>query len=196
MNDRLLIVFAKNPEMGRVKTRLAKDIGEEKALAVYFKLLNHTRNVALETDADVAIFYDQYVDTEDEWDNQLFQKYKQAGNDLGERMYNSLAKGKEKGYHKICLIGADIWGLNADIIDKAFEKLAYHDWVFGPAKDGGYYLVGCREPQKEVFDLEKWSHPLVLNETLKICNDLKLSVGLVDELNDIDTIEDLKGTDL
>lgn len=196
MNERLLIVFAKNPEQGKVKTRLAKVIGEEKALAIYYKLLNNTRNIAMEADADVAVFYHQYVDTEDDWDNQQFQKYKQEGKDLGERMYNAIVKGKEKGYQKVCLIGSDIWGLNAEIINTAFGRLAYFDWVFGPAKDGGYYLIGCREPQKEVFELEKWSHPLVLNETLKICDQLNLTVGLVDELNDIDTVEDLKGTDL
>lgn len=196
MNKKLLIVFAKNPEIGKVKTRLAKSIGDEKALAIYYKLLNNIKQATEGVDADVAVFYHQFIDTEDEWDNQRYKKFRQEGNDIGERMYNALEKGNALGYENICLVGADIWGLTPEILNRAFGRLEFHDWVFGPAKDGGYYLVGCRSPLKEVFMLEKWSHSLVLKETLMICDKLSLSISLIDELKDIDTVEDLKGTDL
>lgn len=196
MNKNLLIVFTKNPELGKVKRRLAKDIGDEKALAIYYKLLNNTKNATEGVDADVAVFYNQFVDTEDEWSNSKHQKFKQAGSDIGERMFNAMAKGKELGYQKVCLIGADILNISSEIINRAFGRLDYHNWVFGPAKDGGYYLVGSTKPEKEVFNLERWSHTNVLKDTLLLCDKLNLSVSLVDELNDIDTIEDLKGTEL
>jgi rSAM/selenodomain-associated transferase 1 len=196
MNKDLLIIFAKNPELGKVKTRLASDIGEEKALAIYYKLLNHTRKVSAPAKADKAIFYDMYIDTEDEWQKDVYKKALQEGKDLGERMYNAMMVGKSWGYKKVGIIGTDIYDLTTEIIDHAFSRLTYHDWVFGPAKDGGYYFAGCHEPVPEVFDLQAWSHDLVLKQTLEKAYDLELSVSLIEELNDIDTVEDLKGTDL
>ena len=88
----LLIVFKKNPELGNVKSRLASEIGEEKALAIYYRLLNRTRQVALPAKADKAIFYDRYVDTEDEWQADGVKKSLQQGKDLGEKMYNALVQ--------------------------------------------------------------------------------------------------------
>ncbi|MDX1628665.1 MAG: glycosyltransferase, partial [Fulvivirga sp.] len=77
MSQELLIVFVKNPELGRVKTRLAKAVGEEKALAIYFALLSRCHALTEQLSCDVAIFYDRYIDTEDQWDNHRYQKYKQ-----------------------------------------------------------------------------------------------------------------------
>lgn len=196
MNKNLLIIFAKNPELGKVKTRLAKDIGDEQALAVYYKLLNNTRKTVALADADKAVFYDSYIDTEDEWQQNDYRKALQQGKDIGQRMYNALVLGKSFGYQKVGLIGADVYTLTADILNQAFKKLDYYEWVYGPAKDGGYYFVGCHNPIPEVFDLEAWSHDLVLKETLEKANALNLSVGLIEELNDIDTLDDLKETDL
>lgn len=196
MSKDLLIIFAKNPELGKVKTRLAREIGEEKALAIYYKLLNHTREISAPANADKAIFYDQYIDTEDEWQESNYKKALQEGMNLGERMYNAMMLGKSWGYKKVTIIGADNYELTTEIIDHAFSRLTYHDWVFGPAKDGGYYLVGCREPLPEIFDLPAWSHNLVLKQTLEKAYELNVSVSLIEELNDIDTVEDLKGTDL
>lgn len=196
MNKDLLIIFAKNPELGKVKTRLASEIGEEKALAIYVKLLNHTRKVSAPAKADKAIFYDQYIDSEDEWQEDLYKKALQEGNDLGERMYNAMMLGKSWGYENVGIIGSDNYEITTEIIDHGFRRLTYHDWVFGPASDGGYYFTGCHKPVREMFSLQSWSHNQVLKETLEKAYELKLSVSLIEELNDIDTIEDLKGTDL
>ena len=94
------------------------------------------------------------------------------------------------------IIGTDIYDLTTEIIDHAYSRLTYHDWVFGPAQDGGYYFVGCRKPVPEIFDLDEWGHDQVLKQTLEKAYNLELSVSLIDELKDIDRAEDLKGTDL
>ena len=196
MHKNLLIIFTRNPDLGKVKTRLAREIGDENALAVYYKLINHTREVTSIIDTDKAVFYDTYVDTEDEWQGKQYRKALQEGADLGERMFNALMKGKEWGYKNIGIIGTDAYGLTPEILNRAFGRLQYHDWVFGPAVDGGYYFVGCREPHREIFNLSAWSTDTVLKETLEKAHQFKLSVSLVDELNDIDTLEDLKKSPL
>ena len=194
MNKSLLIVFCKNPALGRVKTRLAKSIGEEKALAVYYKLLSNTRAAVKDVKADVAIFYDHFIDSEDEWDNNRFLKETQSIGDIGERMFHALSKGKEWGYEKVCLIGSDIYDLTAEVIDEAFVHLNDNDYVLGPAKDGGYYLIGCSNPVYKVFQLKAWSHDGVLDQTINKIQKIGFSYKLIKELNDIDTIDDLRGT--
>lgn len=192
---KLLIVFCKNPLLGQVKTRLAKTLGDEMALAIYLKLINHTQNVVKAVDADVAVYYSDYVDTEDNWNNAYIKK-RQHGKDLGEKMFNAISAGLNMGYASVCLVGTDIYELTPGIIDGAFDKLNTSDVVIGPARDGGYYLIGMTRPDAKVFDISAWSTSSVLEETLLRVQEQGLGCAILKTLGDIDTEEDLQGTNL
>lgn len=192
---KLLIVFCKNPLLGQVKTRLAKTLGDEMALAIYLKLINHTQNVVKAVDADVAVYYSDYVDTEDSWNNAYIKK-RQHGKDLGEKMFNAISEGLNMGYASVCLVGTDIYELTPVIIEGAFDKLNKSDVVIGPARDGGYYLIGMTRPDAKVFDISAWSTSSVLEETLLRVQEQGLGCAMLEALGDIDTEEDLQGTNL
>ncbi|GAA0891360.1 TIGR04282 family arsenosugar biosynthesis glycosyltransferase [Fulvivirga kasyanovii] len=194
--NRLLIIFVKNPEPGKVKTRLAKTIGDEAALAVYLKLLTNTHQTVDGLECDKAVYYSEYVDSEDNWENSRYQKHLQKGDDLGQRMFNAIHEAFVSGYNSVCLIGSDIYGLTQNIITQAFNKLEINDVVLGPAEDGGYYLIGMNKPYSGVFQVPQWSTSTVLSDTIKLIEDQGLTFDKTQTLKDIDRAEDLKGTDL
>lgn len=193
---KLLIIFVKNPEIGKVKTRLAKSLGEEAALAVYLKLLTHTQHVVEGLDCDKAVYYSKYIDTEDNWDNKHYQKHLQKGADLGERMAHAISTALAIGYDSVCLIGTDIYEITTGVINHAFSELEKNDVVIGPAKDGGYYLIGMNRPYPQIFNLKQWSTSNVYSKTIELIEQAHLAYGQTKMLNDIDVLEDLKGTDL
>ena len=187
----MLIVFVKNPVLGKVKSRLAKSIGREKALFVYKRLLWKTREIVLNVKCDKLICYSDFIEEKDIWDNEIFWKGVQRGADLGERMFNSIQMAADNRYEKICLIGSDNLELSSKILVDAFESLEKFDFVIGPAKDGGYYLIGMKQPNKNIFKDKAWGTNLVLEQTIRNIDDLGLKVNLLPELNDIDEIDDI-----
>ena len=190
MNSDLLLIFVRNAELGRVKTRLASALGDEQALDIYLKLLEHTASICGELDTDKKVCYSQSVETNDMWDDAIFAKAKQQGSDLGERMLGAFTAGFEQGHDKIVLIGSDCYELSENHIKAAFSALDSNRFVLGPAKDGGYYLIGMQHLRTDLFRDKKWGTSTVLNDTL---GDLKgEDVFLLEELNDIDTIDDLR----
>jgi len=192
---KLLIIFVKNPELGKVKSRLAKSIGEKKALSVYKKLLERTKEVLMEIEIDKRVCYSEIIDQEDLWENSNFQKSLQKGDDLGVRMHNAIDAAFKDLYGKICLIGSDIMDLSDEIIKNAFNLLDDHDIVLGPSFDGGYYLIGMKSPAKELFLNKKWSTGVVLEEAIDEIKKLKLTYAFLPTLNDIDEIEDINDKD-
>ena len=194
--NRLLIIFARNPELGKTKTRLAKKLGDEVALAIYYKLINKMQEVTADLSVDKAIYYSSFIDKEDSWDNTIYQKYLQHGDSLGAKMHNAISEGLNRGYNQVVLIGTDIYSLTSDIILEGFDILQTNDLVLGPAKDGGYYLVGMKKPQPSIFNLKKWSHNQVFSQTIELIEDASLTFGTTQVLNDIDEPDDLVGTDL
>jgi uncharacterized protein len=192
MERELLIIFYRNPELGRVKSRLAEAIGEEKALAVYLKLAAHTRLIASRLEADKVVCYSEYVDTEDNWLSEIFYKDLQTGSDLGERMAHAFEKAFGKGYRSVCLIGTDCPEITTAIVQEAFTRLADHDAVIGPAVDGGYYLIGFKRPVNSVFKNKLWSTDTVFNDTMSDFRKENLRVHLLPVLSDIDEEKDLK----
>ncbi|MCB0496111.1 MAG: TIGR04282 family arsenosugar biosynthesis glycosyltransferase [Cyclobacteriaceae bacterium] len=178
-----IIVFARKPLLGKVKTRLAAEIGDENALKEYTSLLTNTIAVSRKANATQRIYW-----SESENKTELVQK----GNDLGERMFNALTE-ELKVHKKACLVGTDVPLLTAEIINQAFEALNTCDIVFGPSTDGGYYLVALKNfVPKELFLNKTWSHPSVLKEALAICKELDLRTYLTPTLLDIDTKKDLE----
>lgn len=188
---KLLIIFVKNPELGKVKSRLAKSIGDKKALSVYKKLLKRTKEVLMNIEIDKRVCYSEMIDEEDLWENSNFQKSLQKGDDLGVRMYNAIDAASDDGYEKICLIGSDLMDLSDEIILKAFNLLDDYDIVLGPSFDGGYYLIGMKSPVKELFLNKKWSTGSVLAEAIHEIKQMKMTYDFLPTLNDIDEIEDI-----
>ncbi|MBS1668384.1 MAG: TIGR04282 family arsenosugar biosynthesis glycosyltransferase [Bacteroidetes bacterium] len=187
-----LLIFAKNLIPGQVKTRLAASIGHDGALAVYQKLLQHTEMVTRNIDVDKTVFYSSFIEEQDLWDNEIYKKQLQSGTDLGERMQDAFLETFAKGHGKVVIIGTDCLEMERVIIMDAFAQLNEHDIVIGPAKDGGYYLLGMKKMVPSIFYNISWGTDKVLEETLHACYQLKISVGLLPILSDIDTVKDLE----
>ena len=187
--ESLLLVFAKTPVLGKVKSRLAKSIGEKKALWIYHKLLANTEGVLQNTFLKVVIFYNGKNAKEFKGCFKDFAKKPQKGKDLGERMANAFEWAFNQGYPKVIGIGTDLWDLNQGIIEGALSALDSTNVVLGPAKDGGYYLIGMRKFYPELFQNKKWGSQDVFEDTL---NDLQSKrVAFLKEKSDIDTYKDL-----
>lgn len=187
----LLMIFAKNPDLGKVKTRLARSIGDEKALYIYLKLLEHTHSIAQRINADKAIFYSERVEDFDLLDYYKFPKYLQKGDSLGERMDRAFGSAFAQSYERVVIIGSDCYELSDEIIESAFEALENHEVVVGPARDGGYYLLGMNRHYPHFFRNKTWSTADVFLDTLLDIKKLKLSYKILPTLSDVDEENDL-----
>ncbi|KAA5828063.1 glycosyltransferase [Algibacter amylolyticus] len=188
MNKELVIVFVKNIKLGKVKTRLAKTIGNQGAFDVYTELVGVTEKATQKLKADKRIYFSESI-VENQWNSH--QKFVQEGADLGERMKNAFIKGFQDGYNRIVLIGSDLPDITANHINKGLEALTLHDVVFGPAEDGGYYLVGLSKAHNFIFNNKPWSQTHLLQETLNEIKEKQVTFTTLDTLNDIDNFEDL-----
>jgi rSAM/selenodomain-associated transferase 1 len=197
MNHSALIIFAKLPRAGEVKTRLGRSIGMEKASAVYRQFAEHTFTLAdglHSPDIRVYIFYAPGASEEEirEWVGREFVFVEQRGNTLGDRMKNAFDTTFADGATQTIIIGTDVPELNVDVIRSAYTMLSTHDIVIGPSTDGGYYLLGMNATTKDVFDGITWSVETVLHQTLAKLHSLMLSHQLLPSLSDIDTEEDFR----
>tara|TARA_R110002126_G_C10490437_1_gene503721 strand:+ start:28469 stop:29080 length:612 start_codon:yes stop_codon:yes gene_type:complete len=189
LHKNLLLIFTRNPELGKAKTRLAKTVGDETALEIYKFLLNRTRDISSKVNADKAVYYSVKVRENDIWDASIYQKHQQFGEDLGIRMQNAFKNGFDAGYQKVMIIGSDLYDLSSKNIEKAFAELDENDVVIGPAEDGGYYLLGMNSLQEKIFENKNWGTESVRKDTLADLNDKK--VKLLAFKNDIDVYEDI-----
>ncbi|WP_405564872.1 TIGR04282 family arsenosugar biosynthesis glycosyltransferase [Polaribacter sp. Asnod6-C07] len=189
MSKNLLLIFTRNPELGKAKTRLAKTVGDETALEIYKFLLQKTRDVSLQVNADKAVYYSVKVRENDIWDAKIYQKHQQFGENLGIRMLNAFKNGFDLGYEKVMIIGSDLYNLSSENIDNAFLQLDNNDVVIGPAEDGGYYLLGMNALQEKVFKNKSWGTETVRKDTLLDLKNKK--VKLLAFKNDIDVYEDI-----
>ena len=180
-----LIIFIKNPEPGKVKTRLAKTVGPEKALQIYLALSEYTRKVALSMPVARLLFYSKFVDTNDAWPDQAFDKRLQVGEDLGERMDQSFREALTD-HDRVLIIGSDCPGLTKEILEEAYSALDERPYVLGPAEDGGYYLLGMRKPSSYLFENMAWSTESVLSETLERIKATGETYHLLESLSDVD----------
>ena len=183
-----LLIFARKPELGKVKTRLAASIGDKKALEIYQKLLEHTRELARASNADVFVFLTETVDNIF-WNE--FNCENQLGINLGDRMQNAFKIVFDNFYEKIIIIGSDCPALSIQTIDVAFEELDIHDAVIGPALDGGYYLLGMKKLIPAVFIDKQWSTDNVFEQTLNDLKKEKLSYSTLPVLSDLDEEKDI-----
>jgi rSAM/selenodomain-associated transferase 1/rSAM/selenodomain-associated transferase 2 len=189
-----VIIFAKFPEEGEVKTRLAKTIGYEKATTIYKKLAEHSfSEVKKLNTVSRYLFFTNELNREkiSKWAGLGFSFYPQSNGNLGEKMKTAFSKVFTKGSNKTIIIGSDLPDISKSLISKAFKDLDNNDIIIGPSKDGGYYLLGMNKFYPELFDHISWSTELVLEQTIAQARLLSLKFTLLEELNDIDTIEDL-----
>ena len=188
-NSTALILFLKAPVIGKVKTRLAKTIGEEKALKVYLRLLEHTFDVVKNSKMPVFVFLDgapfpMLVKSG-------FKIKKQSIGDLGERMWNAFEEVGEF-YEKVIIIGSDCLGLKESHLIEAKEGLKNKEVVIGPAEDGGYYLLGTKGLHRSLFFNKNWSTVELLKETVEDLENSGLRYLMLDKLRDVDDFEDLQ----
>lgn len=188
MNKELVIVFVKNIKLGKVKTRLAATIGNQGAFDVYTLLVDVTEKAIKNIKADKRIYFSEAV-VENTWTNNF--KAVQKGESLGDRMSNAFKQGFEDGYDRIVLIGSDLPDITESQINAGLQALQTNEVVFGPAEDGGYYLVGFSKFHDFVFQNKPWSQDNLLEETLSELKENRVSFSTLETLNDIDTFEDL-----
>lgn len=194
IEKRLLIVFVKNAVLGTAKTRLAKTIGNEKAFEVYKQLMQLTEKAtSTVTNCTIHVYFSSEKDPT-RWSS--FEQFVQQGSDLGERMSDAFRRGFELGFEQIVGVGSDLPDITSAIIEKGLDELNSNDAVFGPAEDGGYYLIGMRSMFECIFEDKPWSTEDLLEITKAELISKGYSVGLIDTLNDIDTEEDLLGSSL
>jgi len=189
-----LIVFAREPKIGKVKTRLAKDLTQETTLQLYTAFLSHNLKMAQEVAVDERIL--AYAGSGHSIP--FLRKYegayslrRQIGKGLGERMENILNYCNKTGYKKFIIMGTDCLTLESEEIEKVIRKLDQNDLVLGPCLDGGYYLIGLKRVETKLFRNIKWSTDLVLEQTLKKAQKEQMKVWLLPKKNDIDNRKSL-----
>jgi rSAM/selenodomain-associated transferase 1 len=187
-----VLVFLKNPEPGRVKTRLAATVGLERAAELYrdwvgvvLRQLQPVRR-----GARVIGFFDggpaaRFV----EWSHLADDWWPQPGGDLGERLEAGFQAAHRAG-GRVVAVGTDCLEMDAALLLEAFAVLSDHDAVFGPAADGGYYLVGACRPLPGFFAGVRWSSEHTLADHLDRCRERGWSAALLPPRHDIDTWED------
>tara|TARA_R110002096_G_scaffold183757_9_gene361865 strand:- start:5185 stop:5790 length:606 start_codon:yes stop_codon:yes gene_type:complete len=187
----LLIVFVKNPILGTAKTRLAQTVGDENALEIYLELLEITKKVVLSVKSDKEVWMSRRIDENDMWEESSIVKRVQRGDGLGGRMSNAFKYAlKEKKYAKVVVIGSDCPDITSETIESAFTMLDEKEVVFGPASDGGYYLIGMKNFYPELFKEITWSVSSVLENSIKKLKEMETSFALLKELSDVDTYQD------
>jgi rSAM/selenodomain-associated transferase 1 len=190
-----LVVFVKRPRAGEVKTRLARETGSEAAAVVYRAMAEHVLRATAPLDGT----YDRVVsyapaDAGDEIRAWLPAEtcLPQAEGDLGARMTHALASALASGASRAVLIGTDAPALGREHVLQAFAALRDVDLVLGPARDGGYYLVGLGAPRPALFEGIAWSTSSVCAATLERARALGLRHRLLPELRDVDTLADVR----
>ncbi len=186
-----VIVFEKEPVPGLVKTRLAKDIGQENAVKVYSNLLSITHSVLQNFKASIFVYRDGNIPEKDDQRKNYHYRI-QDGKDLGERMSKAFEEVLQGKNEKVLLIGTDCPEISQEILMMAFSALEKNDVVLGPAFDGGYYLIGMKKKHPMLFDQIKWSTNVVLQKTIEKITHEKLSYYLLPTLRDLDNLEDLR----
>jgi hypothetical protein len=198
MNRTALILFARHPEPGRVKTRLAKHMGDQAACDLYEKLLRLSlgvlgdfRRLAPRTDVFVAITPAESLSAFRDRFATPWTLTAQEGRHLGERMASAFLDLFRRGYDRVLLVGSDLPDLSAQGLQSAFRALDDADAVVGPAQDGGFYAVGLRRPCPKAFQDPQWGTPDVFERTLAALKAEGLSIRLLPVRRDVDRPEDL-----
>jgi len=196
LDNRCLLFFIKNPEKGKVKTRVASAIGDKMAMKLYRRFLLEMLSTL---NRGTFLFYlcfhpENSLNDLKDWLGDHYLYTPQMGENLGQRMKNGFVEAFSMNFKRVVLIGSDIPDLPLEFIEEAFNSLGEKDAVIGPSFDGGYYLIGFRDKtfSPQVFEGIPWSTERVFEDTMKILKQEGLLVHTLPRWRDIDTIEDLK----
>ncbi|AGC77023.1 hypothetical protein LX97_01765 [Nonlabens dokdonensis] len=189
-NKKCLIIFTRNPELGKGKRRLAATVGDQAALDIYTFLLDHTQQITHNLEVTKQVWYSEKVHLNDSWNDTIYDKYVQEGDDLGVRMKIAFIEAFTNHDH-VLIIGSDMYDMSQQDLENAFLQLESHDAVIGPAQDGGYYLLGfTKNLVNGVFENKEWGTETVLEDTLN--NFKNLNYATLETRNDVDYYEDIK----
>ena len=192
MSKTVLLLFIKNPELGKCKTRLAATIGDQKALEIYEQLLDYTRDFSSKLSIPKHIYYAWEITENDRWNKPNFFKKKQLEGDLGVKMSSAFENSFVAGFEKVIIVGSDCAEINEEDVLKAEKLLENNQLVFGPALDGGYYLLGMNKMTHCVFTNKPWSQDNLLKVTTEELLTQNISFTLLDPKSDVDYEEDWK----
>lgn len=192
-----LIIFARYPVLGKVKTRLASCFGNEFALDFYKECSGH---LFTEIEQNQNEFFTPFLFCSEkaelnkmkDWAGGDFEYYHQEGNDLGERMENAFKKTFALGAKKAVIIGTDVPDISKKLIVTSFSYLDEKDFVIGPSTDGGYYLLGMNNLNCDLFSGIKWSTGTVFDKTINRMIENNCSYTKLERLHDIDDERSLK----
>ena len=195
MNNNILL-FVKHPENGGVKTRLAKDIGDTAAVSLYKCFVEDILSSLQSINARIWVCYypESAKDDMAVWLGSNYIYVLQKGENLGKRLQHCFKSSFDKGFEKTIVLASDIPEISENIINNAFKCLEYKDAVIGPSYDGGYYLLGFNKKSyaAQIFEDISWSTNLVYEETLGKIEAYKLQYSVLDKINDMDTIDDIR----
>jgi uncharacterized protein len=194
-----LVLFAKVPSLGKVKTRLAASVGDAMALKVYEACLKDSLALVhhwyQDKNGPTKKRIQVYLAETNPASHELFKDIEvhyQEGQDLGERMKRCCDAEFETGASKVVIIGSDSPTLPVYMLRQAFSALAWHDVALGPAFDGGYWLFGAREKTPPIFSDIQWSTASVMTQTAQHVHREKCDTALLPFWYDIDDIDDIR----
>ena len=204
MNDTQLGIFARFPAVGKVKTRLAADVGDEAACRVYrafvetllarFSVVADRRVVAY-TPADSGDDFRRWLAAHALIDDDAWALVPQSEGDLGARMQSYFETAFAGGSRRVVLIGSDSPTLPTEYVQQAFDQLRHNPIVLGPSDDGGYYLVGLRDMVPPMFEGIAWSQATVWRETTARLSRHGLAFHALPPWYDVDELADLHRLD-
>ena len=185
-----VIIFQKNAQKGKVKTRLAAGVGEDQALEIYKNLVIITHNQLSKVNCEKLLYFTEFIDNSDFNENDSYHFLIQSEGDLGKRMASAFQEQFKHGFDKLLIIGTDCPELSSEILEEAFARLDEDEVVIGPANDGGYYLLGMKTYIPGLFQKIPWSSDQVLSLSKKVLDFHSISYSLLPTLIDVDTLED------
>ena len=190
--SKAIVLFAKAPRPGRVKTRLVPDLSGKDAASLHDAFVRDMWERLWTVAPDSCFLYSDrswppYVELAGA-DRATLQR----GGDLGAKLLHSFEELSAQGYERILIVGSDSPTLSADFLQRGLDMLASKDAVLGPTSDGGYYAVGCRVPKTEMFSQVTWSTPATLAHTERAFEGMGWSIERLPQWYDVDTIDDLR----
>lgn len=196
-----LVIFAKAPMPGQVKTRLCPPLTQDEAATLHGSFVLDTLERTKAVIAKERLSIDRYIACLPSASLVFFKILEerhgvrlldQVGDDLGQRMHRTFVDLFGRGYRRVFIVGTDVPTLPFSIYQQAVSLIESHDLVLGPASDGGYYLIGLKRPMPELFTDVPWSTANVLAATHRNASALGLTVGLLKEWRDVDVADDLR----
>ncbi len=193
-----VVVFAKEPLPGKVKTRLGKVIGHDRAARLYGLFLRYLSARLRKLPGGLRLF----IAVDPPGSRRKILRYfrgarprafAQRGRDLGNRMLNATRDAQKRGARKVLITGSDCLELSPSHLRKALAVLEKKDLVLGPSRDGGYFLVGWKKPLRACFKGVAWSTPSVFRRTLRNAGKAGFTAGFLPVLSDLDEARDLRG---